>query len=97
MTMTALTLPSRIGSREQAHEIFDELLLHDLSGLSVEVDLRASAIVRPSFVDEMIAIVLVARSAHRLILHSESLVVTEVARRSADARDVSDRLIVVGS
>jgi hypothetical protein len=92
-----VTLPLRTGYREEARKFFDDRLDADLTGLIVYVQAAEMAAATPSFMDEMVKIVLRERHASRLILVGSNEPATVYARSSAERRDVSDKLSIIES
>lgn len=88
-----LTPPPLVGSRELARE-FVAQLPDDLSNAEVTVDCAHVEASAPSFVDELVKIVLVEREARRLVLQAVPERTARYATRSALNRAVSDRLTV---
>ncbi len=84
MTSQTIETPSRAGSRDQARALL-EALPQDLSASEL-----ASA---PSFVDELVKIILVQRKAACLVLSQAPERTREYAERSAKNRGVASRLV----
>jgi hypothetical protein len=91
--MSTLTAPRLVSSRDQARELVLSLPA-DLSDVAVVVDCSALKASTPSFVDELVKLVLVERHATRLIFQSAPDRTVELARRAATNREVVDRLQV---
>src|SRR6266487_1702914 len=91
MPMPTLTAPKLVSSRDQAREL-TESLPADLTGAVVVVDCAALQASTPSFVDELVKVVLVERNAKLLRLVSAREPTAELARRAAAVRQVADRL-----
>jgi hypothetical protein len=91
--MSTLTAPKLVSSRDQARELTASLP-HDLSDVAVAVDCSALQASTPSFVDELIKVVLVERGALRLVFRNAPGRTVELARRAARNRGVADRLEV---
>jgi hypothetical protein len=91
MPMPTLTVPKLVSSRDQAREL-TESLPADLAGAVVVVDCAALQASTPSFVDELVKVVLVERNAKLLRLVSAREPIAELARRAAAVRQVADRL-----
>ena len=89
--MTVISTPPRVGGRGRAQE-----LLSDLPSDVAEVTINFSdtEAVTPSFVDEVVRLVLVERNASLLILSGLPKRARELALRSAGSRSVTDRLKV---
>lgn len=94
MTPQTIETPSRAGSRDQARAWL-EALPQDLSSSDVLVDCSHVLASAPSFVDELVKIILVERKAARLLLSQAPDRTREYAERSAKNRDVDSRLIAV--
>lgn len=91
--VSTLKSPPLVGGRELAREFASDLPA-DLTADDVIIDcanLEASA---PSFVDELVKIVLVERNARRLSFEDAPERTASYALRSAENRDVADRLEV---
>jgi hypothetical protein len=84
-------MPERLGSREQARELLASLP-KELGGVEIIVDFESARSTRPSFVDEVVKIVLVERRANRLVLSQAPPTTCAFAERSALSRSVIDRL-----
>ena len=89
--MSTLIAPKLVSSRHQALELTASLA-SDLSGRVVMVDCTTLQASTPSFVDELVKAVLVARRGDRLIIKGAPERTVELARRAAQNRGVSDRL-----
>ena len=85
--MSTLIAPKLVSSRHQARE-----LTGDLSDTAVMVDCSALQASTPSFVDELVKVVLVDRRGDRLIVKGAPERTVELARRAAQNRGVLDRL-----
>ena len=86
-------VPPRSGSREQARELVRDLP-EDLRDSEVVVDCGGVFVATPSFIDEVVKIVLVEREATLLRLLNAPERTASYALRAADARDVAQRLDV---
>ncbi len=91
--MPTLTAPKLVSSRDQARQL-TEGLPADLTGAVVVVDCAALQASTPSFVDELVKVVLVERNAKLLRLVSARERTVELARCAATVRQVADRLQV---
>lgn len=91
--MTNITAPPRVGSRNQARKLLAELP-PSLSGSGVEIDCSALSVATPSFIGEVIQMILVDRDAKVLRLAGASQALTDIAREMAAYSGVSDRLEV---
>jgi hypothetical protein len=89
--MSTLIAPKLVSSRHQAREL-TAALADDLSGTVVLVDCSALQASTPSFVDELVKVVLVDRRGDRLIVKGAPERTVELARRAAQNRGVIDRL-----
>jgi hypothetical protein len=90
-TPAVVPVPRVSSSREQARSIL-EALPPDLSGNSIQIDCNELAVGTPSFLDEVVKIILVERHADRLRLMNAPGRVAEHAKRAAAKHEVSDRL-----
>lgn len=90
---TSLRAPMHSGSREQAQDLLARLPA-DLSGVTVVMDFRDVAVSSPSFLDEVVKVVLAARNADEF----RALQMPDRARtlllRAAANRGVEDRVRV---
>lgn len=91
--MPEVLQPRQVGSRPRAQEMLAELP-DDLTGAEVRVDFRSADTAAPSFIDEIIAVVLQERNARVLKLENVAPRIARYADRSAVRRDVADRLLV---
>ena len=89
--MSTLIAPKLVSSRDQARELTASLP-SDLSDTVVMVDCTALQASTPSFVDELVKVVLVDRQGDRLIIKGAPERTVELARRAAQNRGVADRL-----
>jgi hypothetical protein len=89
--MTVLSAPPRLGGREQARRLAAELP-DDIARLDVQIDHVHVRAVTPSFVDELVKVLLVERSARRLTLLNASDDVRRYASHSAMAHGVQNKL-----
>jgi hypothetical protein len=91
MASATLTAPPRSGSRELAQSLLAHLgnRLHDAI---VAVDCSDVVVATPSFVDELVKLVLQEGGAHQLVLLHASDRTRVHAVRSAESRQVVDRL-----
>ncbi len=94
MTMTK-SAPSHAGSRSQARELLGSYPLQDAAPGIVLVDCSELVVATPSFLDELIRIVLVEGEALGLLLDNASERTKENAERCARNRGVEDRLQVI--
>lgn len=91
VTMSA---PIFAGSRVQARQMAEELPL-DLSEVFVAMDCQGLEVSTPSFMDELIKVVLVERGARGLLLENGRDRTRVIAQRCAQNRGVEDRLQVL--
>jgi hypothetical protein len=89
--MPTLTAPKLVSSRAQAQELTAGLP-EELSTTTVVVDCSALQASTPSFVDELIRLVLSERKATQLTLQNAPERTIELARRAAEIHGVLDRL-----
>ena len=89
--MPMLTAPMLVSSREQARDLTASLP-EDLSTATVVVDCSALQASTPSFVDELIRLVLTERNALQLTLRNAPERTIELARRAAEIHGVLDRM-----
>ena len=93
MSTETIEAPSRVGSREEARALL-ESLPRDLSSSEVLVDCSQIQASAPSFVDELVKILLVERNAARLHLSKAPARTQHYAERSARNRGVASRLLI---
>ncbi len=91
--MSTLTLPKLAGSRDMVLRLLVDIP-HDLSQAVLVVDASNLASAAPSFADQLCKEVLQTRSAHRLEVRGASERFRHFLTRSADARGLSDRLLL---
>lgn len=89
---TTLEAPKMLGNRTMAEKFFS-VLPEDLSGKEITVKFHDRTGSTPSFIDEMIQIVLTERRASKLILENAGDMVCRLAHHSAEYFKVSDQLI----
>jgi hypothetical protein len=89
--MSTLIAPKLVSSRDQARELTASLPA-DLSGTPVLVDCSALQASTPSFVDELVKVVLVDRGGSQLVIKGAPERTAELVRRAAQNRGVADRL-----
>jgi hypothetical protein len=94
MTTETIETPRRVGSREQARSLFSTLPV-DLSDSEIHIDCSQVEASAPSFVDEMVKILLVEREAAQVRLLRPPRRTREYAERSARNRGVDARLLAV--
>jgi hypothetical protein len=94
MTTETIATPRRVGSREQARSLFSALPV-DLSESEIHIDCSLVEASAPSFVDEMVKILLVEREAAQVRLLSAPQRTREYAERSARNRGVDARFVAV--
>lgn len=92
--MTALTLPKLAGSRQLVVTLLDEIP-SDLEFKEVVINAEELVSAAPSFVDELCKQLLVTRNASRLTVNEASERFLFYLQRSAVARGVADRLVIV--
>lgn len=85
--------PQLVGSRQQARSLFEEPI-HNLHGSIVILNCSRLEVATPSFMDEVIRVVLVESLASKLVLESPTRRIADYAERSATLRVVSDRLSI---
>lgn len=91
--VTMLKSPALLGSRERAREFLAELP-NDLTSIKLIINCQDTEASAPSFVDEVVKIVLVERKAEFLTFEEVPERTASYALRSADRRGVSSRLEV---
>lgn len=89
--VTTLRPPALVSSRPLAREFTAELA-DDLNSGTVVVDCADIEASAPSFVDELVKIILVERGAKELRMVNVPSRTAAYANRSAQRRNVSDRL-----
>ena len=94
MTTETIATPSRVGSREQARSLFATLPT-DLSESEIHIDCSQVEASAPSFLDEMVKILLVEREAAQVRLLGAPPRTREYAERSARNRGVDARFLAV--
>ena len=94
--MAALRAPERSGSREQARTLLDDLP-ESLVDALVEIDCANVFVATPSFMDEVVKILLVERNAAVLRLTAAPERTTQHAIRAATNRGVATRLEITPS
>jgi hypothetical protein len=87
-----LRAPAHAGAREQARELTDALA-PDLAGQEVTLDCTDTLVGTPSFLDEVVKQVLEVRGASTLSVHAASPRVQHLLERSAENRQLRDRLL----
>ncbi len=87
-----LSPPAAASGRLQATELFRRLP-KDLSGVVLRIQFAHMELFTPSFVDELVKVALVERSARRLVAMNAGPLVHELLERSAADRDVTTRLV----
>jgi len=90
MTNT-LEAPRLMGGRDQVTELLSSLP-SDLNGTALAVHFEPSAMSTPSFVDELVRVVLIDRNASDLTLVNISERVCEIATEAAAHFGVRERL-----
>jgi len=91
--MTKLEVPEHAGSRDQAKELLARLP-GDLSGRTIVLDCSRLAVSTPSFLDEVVKILLLDRRAKRLDLIEANERTELHVQRSAQNRGVAQRVTV---
>lgn len=94
MNSLTLTAPTGVGTRELVRTWLDGALDRNLSGISVSVDCHQLRAASPSFVDELIQIVVVERNASRVEFLRATPRTADLIRRSAVNRRLEDRVDV---
>jgi hypothetical protein len=94
MTTETIETPPRVGSREQARSLLATLPI-DLSESEVQIDCSRVEASAPSFLDEMVKILLVEREAAQVRLLRAPQRTREYAERSARNRGVDARFSAV--
>ena len=89
--MTAITTPERVGGRDQGRSVA-ESIAGDIAGSTLIVDFSHTDVVTPSFLDEMIKVLLEERELGHLTLRGLGERDQRLARRSAEVRALQDRL-----
>jgi len=89
-----LDAPRVMRGREQVSE-FLSALPENLQGCSVEIRFEPRALGTPSFLDELVRVVLADRSAVSLTLEGMSEQLCVIATDAADYFRVSDKLVCV--
>ncbi|MCU1483691.1 MAG: hypothetical protein JWN67_437 [Actinomycetia bacterium] len=89
--MTGITAPARPGGRTQARAMLEGLPA-ELAGATIVIDFGQMDVVTPSFVDELVLIALAERNAAGLTLKNVPERAHALATRSAQARQVTDRI-----
>jgi hypothetical protein len=87
----SINAPERLGGRGQARE-FVSGLPDDLTGETVVVSFAATKAARPSYIDELIRVILEERGADRLMLSGLPSWAKETANRSGVFRGLLERL-----
>lgn len=85
--------PRHVGSRERAREFFADLP-DDLTGAEVRVSFRGVTTAAPSYIDEIIYLILEQRGARVLKLQDVAPRIAKFADLSAKRRQLCDRLRV---
>ena len=91
--VTAIRPPDLVSSRPLARDLMTGAP-HNLAGQHLRVEFGDVLAAAPSFVDELIRIVLVERRAARLELCGIQCRPANYARRSARTHNVVDRLVI---
>ena len=95
MTSVSLITPQNVGTRDLVREWLQRDAPADLSGRTVEVDCSPLRAPTPSFLDEMLKILVLERCATRVELRHASDRAKALATRSALNRGIGARLDVV--
>jgi hypothetical protein len=90
-----LTLPKLAGGRRLVLQLLDHIPT-DLRSAEVIVHAEDLVTAAPSFADELCKEILVTRCAARLTVEDASEKLAYYLERSANARQVSDRLVLPG-
>jgi len=88
--MTMLTVPPLVGSRNQARKLLTDLPSMYRGG--VEIQCGLISLETPSFINEIVKIVLVERNCAWLCLVDPPEITRDFAIESADSMKVRDRL-----
>jgi hypothetical protein len=91
--VTAISTPERVGGRDQARLLAEELFA--APGVSITVDFSHSDVVTPSFIDELVKVLLEERRVGSLTLKGLGERERRLATRSAGVRSLSDHLLLV--
>jgi hypothetical protein len=91
--VSTLQSPALVGSRDLAREFLRDLP-SDLADAQVVINCANVEASAPSFVDEVVKVVLVERAASHLLFSHAPKRTAEYAQRSAVSRGVDDRLTV---
>lgn len=89
--VTTIAIPERSGSRELARDLLRPLP-EDMSQGRVELDFEGVFLATPSFVDELIKVLLVERAALNLSIRNCTERAAQHVRRSSMNRQVSSRV-----
>jgi len=84
--------PAHAGARDQARELAAELDT-DLSAEDIVLDCSQTLVGTPSFLDEVLKQILVVRGARTLSVVSASPRAQDLLERSAENRNLRDRLM----
>jgi hypothetical protein len=90
MPQMNLTTPPNVGTRELVRAWLDAVLPTDLAGTVVAVDCAPMTVPSPSFIDELLKVVVVERSAARIRLTNPTPRAEALALRSAQNRHIED-------
>ena len=93
----SVVLPERAGSRKEARTHLEKTLPADLTGLTVNVNGDGLAVSAPSYLDELVKVILEERHADRLVLRNCPRRAAGLVLASAQRRGLEDRLVVRGT
>jgi len=94
MTTLSLTAPKNVGTRDLVRTWLESALPDDLEGSMVEVDCGPLRAPTPSFVDELLKILIIERRSPRVRLQNASERAQSIALQSAKNRHIADRVEV---
>jgi hypothetical protein len=94
MTALQLVTPANVGTRDLVRAWLDSALPGDLADTAVDVDCAPLTAPTPSFIDELLKIIVVERKALRVRLVNASERAVWLAQRSADNRHISDVVMI---
>lgn len=90
--MPTLTIPQRTGRREQARQLISGLP-SDLSGQTVEIDFADDVRTTPSFIDEIVTVLVRDRGAATVRLVGLTPDLVRLVQQVGDDLDVVERLV----
>ena len=92
MTAVSLRTPQNVGTRDMVREWLGREAPAELSGRTVQVDCSPLRAPTPSFLDEMLKILVLERCATRVELRHASDRAKALATRSAQNRRIVERI-----